>query len=138
MLHPVQHRATHFAGMYAGVMDEAYYNIDNVTNSMTDKNASEDEMFKALKSRFVGYNLKTGYAEKQPVLPAVGYVSTIPYSVSHVGPGYSVLQTELNGHKVSSDMPIEVLAEYLTLDAHATGSDGSVSVVDEGDIYPQT
>lgn len=136
MLYPLQHKATLFAGMYAGVMDEAYANMDNIAASMSNEGASEEEISKQLKSRFVGYNIETSYAEKQPVLPIIGYVSRIPNTVCYVGPGYAVVQTETNGHKITSDIPTATLAARLTSEAKATGISTTINVVEEGSIYP--
>lgn len=136
MLYPLQHKATLFAGMYAGVMDKAYSNIGNFADNMSLEGATKEEVFKQLKSRFVGYNPKTSYAEKQPVLPIVGYVSRIPNIVSYVGPGYAVVQTEQNGHKITSDIPTATLAARLTSESKAAGINTTINVVNEGSIYP--
>lgn len=136
MLHPLQHKVTRFAGMYAGVMDEAYTDMDNIAANMSNKGASREEISKQLKTCFIGYNIKTSYAEKQPVLPIVGYVSRIPNTVCYVGPGYAVVQTETNGHKITSDIPTATLAARLTSEAKATGISTTINVVNEGSIYP--
>lgn len=138
MLYPNTHKVVRSAGMYAGIADSVFLGIDDTLNSLMSSGMPEEVAQAELKKQFIGYDLTTGYAKKQPVLPVVGYVSSIPLTVSLVGPGYAVAQTEVNGHKVTSDIATEALAEYLTTLAKASGVSEVIEVIDEGSIYPQT